>query len=71
MNTIYIMEYEYKGYIIKVRWGADMITIHYHVWTLSGRSYFGRYWTGVQAQEKIDAFEREEVADENETCKGV
>ena len=47
MNTIYIMEYEYKGYIIKVRWGADMITIHYHVWTPSGRSYLGWYWTGV------------------------
>ena len=45
MNTIYIMEYEYllKGYIMglflfKVRWGADMITIHYHVWTPSEMS---------------------------------
>ena len=57
MNTIYIMEYEYQGYMIKVRWGADMITIHYHVWTPSSRSYLGWYWTGVQAQEKIDAFE--------------
>ena len=62
MNSIYIMEFEYKGYMIKVRWGADMVSIHYHVWIPGGRKYLGFYWTSVQAQGKIDA---EEVSRES------